>query len=159
MAGMVVALARMTAVKALVISADPALRKQLRVALGAVGRRTGGSWEALEAENGIVGLRMAWRELPDLVVADEIASGAGAFAVAKDLRGAQEPFPGAIILVLARRQDEWLAKWAGAEHLHDGGASRGTPEPDLGPLLGNRPLKIVRRCVHRQASSLGAARV
>jgi DNA-binding response OmpR family regulator len=115
MAGMVVALARMTAVKALVISADPALRKQLRVLLGAVGRRTGGSWEALEAENGIVGLRMAWRELPDLVVADEIASGAGAFAVAKDLRGAQEPFPGAIILVLARRQDEWLAKWAGAD--------------------------------------------
>jgi DNA-binding response OmpR family regulator len=115
MAGMVVALARMTAVKALVISADPALRRQLRVALGAVGRRTGGSWEALEAENGIVGLRMAWRELPDLVVADEIASGAGGFAVAKDLRGAQEPFPGAIILVLARRQDEWLAKWAGAD--------------------------------------------
>jgi DNA-binding response OmpR family regulator len=115
MAGMVVALARMTAMKALVISADPALRRQLRVALGAVGRRTGGSWEALEAENGIVGLRMAWREVPDLVVADEIASGAGGFAVAKDLRGAQEPFPGAIILVLARRQDEWLAKWAGAD--------------------------------------------
>jgi DNA-binding response OmpR family regulator len=102
-------------VKALIISADPALRKQLRVALGAVGRRRGGSWEALEAENGIVGLRMAWREQPDLVVADEIASGAGAFAVAKDLRGAQEPFPGAIILVLARRQDEWLARWAGAD--------------------------------------------
>jgi DNA-binding response OmpR family regulator len=115
MAGMVVALARMTAVKALVISADPALRRQLRVALGAVGRRTGGSWEALEAENGIIGLRMAWRERPDLVVADEIASGAGGFAVAKDLRGAQDPFPGAIILVLARRQDEWLAKWAGAD--------------------------------------------
>jgi DNA-binding response OmpR family regulator len=102
-------------VKALIISADPALRMQLRVAVGAVGRRRGGSWEAFEAENGIVGLRLAWREQPDLVVADEIASGAGGFAVAKDLRGAQEPFPGAIILVLARRHDEWLARWAGAD--------------------------------------------
>jgi len=49
------------------------------------------------------------------VVADEIASGAGAFAVAKDLRGAAEPFPGAIVLILARRQDTWLAKWSGAD--------------------------------------------
>jgi DNA-binding response OmpR family regulator len=105
----------MTAVKALVISADPALREQLRVALGAVRRRTGTSWDSLEAPNGIVGLRLAWRERPDLVVADEIASGAGAFAVAKDLRGAAEPFPGALVLVLARRQDAWLAKWSGAD--------------------------------------------
>jgi DNA-binding response OmpR family regulator len=105
----------MTAVKALVISADPALREQLRVALGAVRRRTGTSWDSLEAANGIVGLRVAWRERPDLVVADEIASGAGAFAVAKDLRGAAQPFPGAIVLILARRQDAWLAKWSGAD--------------------------------------------
>jgi DNA-binding response OmpR family regulator len=105
----------MTTVKALVISADPALREQLRVALGAVQRRTGTSWASLEAPNGIVGLRLAWRERPDLVVADEIASGAGAFAVAKDLRGAAEPFPGAVVLVLARRQDAWLAEWSGAD--------------------------------------------
>ena len=60
-------------------------------------------------------MRIAWREMPDLVVADEIASGAGAFAVAKDLKGATEPFPGAVILVLARKQDEWLARWSGAD--------------------------------------------
>jgi DNA-binding response OmpR family regulator len=58
---------------------------------------------------------MAWRKAPDVVVADEIASGAGAFAVAKDLRGAAEPFPGAIVLILARRQDTWLARWSGAD--------------------------------------------
>ncbi len=69
----------------------------------------------LEATNGIDGLKMAWREMPDLVVCDEIASGAGAFAVAKDLKGAAEPFPGAVILVLARKQDEWLARWSGAD--------------------------------------------
>jgi DNA-binding response OmpR family regulator len=105
----------MTDVKALVISADPALRRQLRVALGTVERRTGERWDFLEAPNGLVGLKLAWQEVPDVVVADEIASGAGAFAVARDLRGAVEPFPGAIILVLARRQDTWLAEWSGAD--------------------------------------------
>ena len=85
------------------------------MAVGSVERRTGESWEYLEAPNGIVGLKIAWRTMPDVVVADEIASGAGAFAVAKDLRGAAEPFGGAIVLILARRQDTWLAKWSGAD--------------------------------------------
>jgi DNA-binding response OmpR family regulator len=102
-------------VKALIISPDAALRKQLKVSLGTAERKTGERWEVLEAPNGLVGLRIAWRTLPDLVVADEIASGAGAFAVAKDLKGAAEPFPGTVILVLARRQDTWLAKWSGAD--------------------------------------------
>ncbi|MGH2710444.1 MAG: hypothetical protein ACRDH9_04460 [Actinomycetota bacterium] len=101
--------------KALFISADPDLRQQLRVALRSAERRSGEEWASFEAENGIQGLKIAWRELPDLVVADEIASGAGAFAVAKDLKGAEVPFPGAVILVLARKQDEWLAKWSGAD--------------------------------------------
>ena len=101
--------------KALVISADPDLRKVLRVALGTAERRGGEPWEFLEAANGPQGLRVAWRELPDLVVADEIASGAGAFAVARDLRGAMQPFPGAVVLVLARDQDAWLARWSGAD--------------------------------------------
>jgi DNA-binding response OmpR family regulator len=105
----------MTAVKALFISADPELREQLRVAIRSAERRSGQEWVSMEAENGIQGLKIAWRELPDLVVADEIASGAGAFAVAKDLKGAERPFPGAIILVLARKQDEWLARWSGAD--------------------------------------------
>lgn len=115
MAGVVVAAGTMTAVRALVISADPDLRRQIRSALGNAERRTGEPWEYLEAPNGLVGLRLAWRAGPDVVVADEIASGAGAFAVAKDLRGAAEPFPGAIVLVLARRQDAWLARWSGAD--------------------------------------------
>jgi DNA-binding response OmpR family regulator len=102
-------------VNALVISADPDLREQLRTAIRTAERRTGEPWRTFEATNGIHGLRIAWRELPDLVVADEIASGAGAFAVARDLKGAMEPFPGGVILVLARKQDEWLARWSGAD--------------------------------------------
>jgi DNA-binding response OmpR family regulator len=102
-------------VKALLISADPELRRILGVALGSARRRTRDGWEFLEADNGLEGLRLAWRELPDVVVADEIASGAGAFAVAKDLRGAERPFPGAIVIILARPVDAWLAKWSGAD--------------------------------------------
>jgi len=110
-----VAAATMTAVKALVISADPALASQLRIAISGLERQTGEPWSYLEARNGIEGLRLAWRELPDVVVADEIASGAGAFAVARDLKGAAEPFRGAVVIVLARAQDEWLARWSGAD--------------------------------------------
>jgi CheY-like chemotaxis protein len=106
---------RMSAVKALVISPDPELRRLLEVAVRTTERRSGQPWEYLEASNGVYALKIAWRDRPDLVVADEIASGAGAFAVAKDLRGAPEPFPGAIVLVLARAQDEWLARWSGAD--------------------------------------------
>jgi DNA-binding response OmpR family regulator len=102
-------------VKALVISPDPALRHQLRTAIRGLARRTAQPWTVSEAADGREGLRVAWRELPDLVVADEIASGAGAFAVARDLKGAAVPFAGAVILVLARAQDEWLAKWSGAD--------------------------------------------
>ncbi len=105
----------MTGVRALIISADPALRRQLAVAIRSAQRRTGERWDYLEAENGIEGIKLAWRTLPDVVVADEIASGAGAFAVAKDLRGAAVPFPGAVVLILARAQDDWLARWSGAD--------------------------------------------
>ena len=101
--------------KALIISPDPALRRQLRTAVRGLERTTGEPWTVSEAENGRDGLRVAWRELPDLVVADEIASGAGGFAVSRDLKGAAVPFAGAVILILAREQDEWLAKWSGAD--------------------------------------------
>lgn len=101
--------------KALVISADPDLREQLRIAVRSAERRSGTPWQSLEATNGIHGIRLAWRERPDLVVADEIASGAGAFAVVRDLKGAAEPHPAGIIVILARAQDEWLARWSGAD--------------------------------------------
>jgi DNA-binding response OmpR family regulator len=102
-------------VKALVISPDAALREQLSVSVRTAERRTGEQWTSIEAANGIQGIKLAWREMPDLVLCDEIASGAGAFAVAKELKGAPEPFPGAVVLILARRQDTWLAKWSGAD--------------------------------------------
>jgi DNA-binding response OmpR family regulator len=105
----------MSHVKALLISPDPKLRETLRVTLGALERELGGPWRYLEAVDGVEGIRIAWRERPEVVVADEIASRAGAFAVVKDLKGAMEPFPGVVVVALARQADEWLAKWSGAD--------------------------------------------
>jgi DNA-binding response OmpR family regulator len=102
-------------VKALVISPDEDVRQHLRIALQSAERRTGGTWQYLEATDGLAGIRVVWRLMPDVVVVDEIASRAGGFAVAKDLRGAAQPFPGAIVIVLARPEDAWLARWAGAD--------------------------------------------
>lgn len=69
----------------------------------------------VEAADGELGLRAARRDPPDAIVADEIASRMGAFALARELRGAPEPYRGAIVIVLERRQDAWLAEWSGAD--------------------------------------------
>jgi DNA-binding response OmpR family regulator len=48
-------------------------------------------------------------------VADEIASRAGAFALAKHLRDAADPYTGVIVILLERKHDAWLARWSGAD--------------------------------------------
>lgn len=101
--------------KVLLVSPEPESRELMRLAVASIERRVGGELEFVEAADGEQGLRIAFRERPDAVVADEIASRMGAFALAKDLRGAEEPYPGAIVIVLERRQDTWLAKWSGAD--------------------------------------------
>jgi DNA-binding response OmpR family regulator len=87
----------------------------MALAVAGLERRLGEPVEFLEAVNGERGLKVAWRERPEVVVAEEIASRAGAFAMARDLRGAAEPFPGVIVILLERAQDAWLAKWSGAD--------------------------------------------
>lgn len=105
----------MRVVKALLVSASPQSRQMMALAVRSVERRLNQPLSFLEASNGEQGIKLAWRERPDVVVADEIASRAGAFALARDLRGAMEPFPGVIVILLDRPQDTWLAKWSGAD--------------------------------------------
>jgi len=102
-------------VKVLLVSPEAESRELMRLAVASIERRVGGELEFVEAADGEQGLRIAFRERPDAVVADEFASRMGAFALAKDLRGAADPYPGAIVIVLERRQDTWLAKWSGAD--------------------------------------------
>ena len=105
----------MPRVKVLLVSPDPQTREMLRIAVGSIERRAEGVTTYLEAENGEQGIAVALREAPDVVVADETASRAGAFALAKELRGSGTPFEGAIFVLLDRPHDEWLARWSGAD--------------------------------------------
>jgi DNA-binding response OmpR family regulator len=102
-------------VKILLISSDPKVRDAMAAIMRSVKRSTGEEPEFLEALDGIRGAALAWRHLPEVVVADEIASRAGAFAVARELKNTDPPFPGRVIIFLDRRQDEWLARWSGAD--------------------------------------------
>jgi len=102
-------------VKVLLVSHDPAVRGLMATALRSLERGTGEPPLFVHAKDGVQGIRLAWRELPDVVIADEIASRAGAFALARDLKGATEPFPGVIVILLERPQDAWLAEWSGAD--------------------------------------------
>ncbi len=105
--------------KVLLISSDPAVREWIDLAVRSVQRRLDEPFEQLEAADGIRGMALAWRHLPDVVVADEITSRAGAFAVARDLKGADPPFPGVVVILLDRPQDAWLARWSGADAWFD----------------------------------------
>ena len=106
---------RMLAVKVLLVSPDPRSRESMSLAAAGIERRLGEKLEFVEASDGESAVRLARREQPDAIVADEIASRAGGFSMARDLRGATEPYPGAVVILLERRQDEWLAKWSGAD--------------------------------------------
>jgi DNA-binding NarL/FixJ family response regulator len=107
----------MLGVKVLLVSADPETRASMRVTARALrrGMDPAEPLEILEAADGVRGARIAWRERPEVVLADEITSRAGAFALAKELKGAEPAFPGRVIILLDRAQDRWLAEWSGAD--------------------------------------------
>jgi len=103
--------------KVLLVSADPPVREQMALAVRSVRRALPERepFELLEASDGLVGMALAWRDLPDVVVADQITSRAGAFALTRELKGADRPHPARIVILLDRAVDEWLARWAGAD--------------------------------------------
>ena len=99
----------------LLVSPDPSSRDLMRVAVGSLERRLGEPLSFLVAVDGKEGATLGLRERPDAVVADEIASRAGGFSLALDLRGAPDPYLGPIVILLERRHDQWLARWSGAD--------------------------------------------
>jgi DNA-binding response OmpR family regulator len=105
----------MPPVRVLLVSPDVHARDLMRVAVGSLERRLGEPLTFLDASDGERGARLGLRERPDAVVADETASRAGAFSLARDLRGAPDPYTGPIVVLLERRQDAWLAGWSGAD--------------------------------------------
>ena len=105
----------MPAMDILLVSPDERSRELMALSVRSIERRVGSELRFRAAANGELGLRAALRDRPDVVVTDEIASRAGAFALAKGLRDDQEPFDGIIIILLERKHDAWLARWSGAD--------------------------------------------
>jgi CheY-like chemotaxis protein len=105
----------MPAVEVLLVSPDPRSRELMALAVRSIERRLGTELRFRAAANGELGIKAALRDRPEVVVADEIASRAGAFALTKALRDDVEPYTGAVIILLERSQDAWLAKWSGAD--------------------------------------------
>jgi DNA-binding response OmpR family regulator len=102
-------------VDVLLVSPDPASRALMALAVRSVERALGTELRFRAAANGELGIRAALRDRPDVVVADEIASRAGAFALAKALRDDTDPYTGVIMILLERSHDAWLARWSGAD--------------------------------------------
>ena len=105
----------MPTVDVLLVSPDPASRELMALAVRSIERRVGSPLRFRAAKNGELGIRAALRDRPEIVVADEIASRAGAFALAKALRDDTAPFTGVIVILLERKHDAWLARWSGAD--------------------------------------------
>ena len=101
--------------KVLVVAPNADARELMKLTVRSVERRLGEPIAFIEATDGERGRRLAMRERPDAIVAEEFASREGAFSLARTLRGDAEPYTGAIVLLLDRRQDEWLARWSGAD--------------------------------------------
>ena len=87
----------------------------MALAVRSIERAVGSEIRFTAAKNGELGIRAAQRDHPEVIVADEIASRACAFALAKTLRDAAEPYRGVIVILLERKHDAWLAKWSGAD--------------------------------------------
>ena len=87
----------------------------MALAVRSIERRLGQELTFRAAKNGELGIRAALRHRPEVVVADEIASRAGAFALARALRDDAHPFTGVIVILLERKHDAWLARWSGAD--------------------------------------------
>jgi DNA-binding response OmpR family regulator len=106
----------MPRVDVLLVSPDPRSRESMALAVRSIERALGSQLRFRAAANGELGIRAALRDRPEVVVADEIASRAGAFALAKELReGSDEPYDGVIVILLERKHDAWLARWSGAD--------------------------------------------
>jgi DNA-binding response OmpR family regulator len=102
-------------VEVLLVSRDARVRELMSLTVRGVERRLGTEIRFRAAANGELAARAALRDRPDVVVADEIASRAGAFALVKTLRDDAVAFDGVVIVLLDRKHDAWLAKWSGAD--------------------------------------------
>lgn len=98
----------------LVYSDDPAVRERVRVALGRVPDPEVGHVEYLEAADGRAVVAAVDAGGIDLCVLDGEAWPTGGMGLAKQLKDEIRDCP-AMVLLVARRDDRWLAAWSRAD--------------------------------------------
>lgn len=99
----------------LLVAATPHARERLRLALERL-EASGEEIAFLEAANGNDALAIAEARHPDLVVVEVGVTPYGAFGLTRDLK-AMPALACPVIIILERLQDEWLARWSGADAL------------------------------------------
>ena len=102
-------------IQILLVADDPGFRDRLGLALERL-ELSGEEVTFLEAANGNDALVLAEAHQPDLVVADVSVTPYGGLGLTRDLKANPETAC-PVILVLDRLQDEWLARWSGADAL------------------------------------------
>jgi CheY-like chemotaxis protein len=99
----------------LLVAATPHERERLRLALERL-EATGEEVQFLEADNGNDALALAEARHPDLVVVEIGVTPYGGFGLTRDLKALPE-LSCPVVVILERLQDEWLARWSGADAL------------------------------------------
>src|SRR5207302_4756375 len=96
-------------------SASESVAQSMRLSVAGIEPQLGESLTFVHAPDGERAVRVVHRELPELVIADEIQSREGAFSMTKDLRDGLPTYDGVVVILLDRPHDAWLARWAGAD--------------------------------------------
>ncbi len=129
-------------IKVLLVASDQRVRERLRLALERL-EVTGEEVEFLEVADGNDAVAVAEARHPDLVVVEVGVTPYGAFGVARDVKASPE-VACPVVVVLERPQDDWLARWSGAD------------------ALVNRPIdpfalaQVARRLVEERRGAAGA---
>ncbi len=102
-------------IKVLLVASDRRVRERLRLALERL-EVTGEEVDFLEVAEGNSAVAVAEARHPDLAVVEVGVTPYGAFGITRDIKASPETTC-PVVVVLERPQDEWLARWSGADAL------------------------------------------
>ena len=104
-------------IKVLLIASEQRAHERLRLALERLeSADPADEVQFIEAGDGNDALVLAERERPDLIVVEVGVTPYGAFGITRDIKASPKTAC-PVIVVLERSQDEWLARWSGADAL------------------------------------------
>ena len=102
-------------IKVLLVASDQRVRERLRLALERL-EVTGEEVDFLEVAEGNSAVAVAEARHPDLAVVEVGVTPYGAFGITRDIKASPETTC-PVVVVLERPQDDWLARWSGADAL------------------------------------------